>query len=63
MFSELSSHVCGLISNRDRGTNERTWTIVLYLKGFGGHPETSVFNFCLLEFSSQGIRDSQRSGL
>ena len=51
-----------VIRNRDRGTNERTWTIVPYLKGFAGLPETSVFNFCLLEFRSQGIRDSQRSG-
>ena len=49
-----------VIGNRDRGTNERTWTIVLYLKGFAGLPETS---FCLLEFRSQGISDNQRSGL
>ena len=51
------------IRNRDRGTNERTWTIVLYLKGFAGLPETSFFNFFLLEFRSPGICDSQRSGL
>ena len=42
-----------VIRNRDRGTNERTWTIVLYLKAFAGLPETCFFNCCSLEFRSQ----------
>ena len=41
--------------NRDRGRNEPTWTIVLYLKGFARLPEISFLNFCVLS-RSQVIR-------
>ena len=36
--------------NRIRGTNELTWTIVLYLKRFTGLPKLSFFNFRVLDF-------------
>ena len=35
--------------DRDWGTNERTWTITLYLKGFTGLREIRFFNFCVLD--------------
>jgi hypothetical protein len=43
---------------RDQGTDERTWIIALYLKGFTGLPKINLFNLCVVSMDFPFARDS-----